>query len=134
MNRYGHQAQEHWRTHLPVQYAAIPDPETHFSTLGEEAAQQIEDLSEKLAGPDQPGESYLDKLGRLNMARQQAEEIVLGEQVLAAPERTQPELEEELAVDQEDPQELQDSSIRTDWIPVDQDPPTPYASSTDPQA
>lgn len=86
MNQYGAMAQRHWQRWLPHRYSQIPDPESFFAELGEEVAARIGDLTLQLAGPDPAGESYLDKVGRLNMARQQAEEIVLREQVLLEPE------------------------------------------------
>jgi hypothetical protein len=39
-------------------------------------AAQIADLTAQLAGPDTPGESYLEKVGRLSNARSRATEIV----------------------------------------------------------
>lgn len=86
MNRYGLMAQRHWAQWLPQRYATISEPDSYFSTLGQEVAQQIEDLTLELAGDDQPGEEYLAKAGRLTAARSRAEEIVLPERVLAAPE------------------------------------------------
>lgn len=72
MNQYGRQAQQHWQRHLPSQYATISDPETFFSQMGETIAQQIEDLTEQLAGPDPAGEQYMAKLRRLNLSKQEA--------------------------------------------------------------
>lgn len=86
MNHYGLMAQRHWQKWLPRRYAAIQDLDSFFSTLGEEVAQRIGDLGLDLAGDDLPGEGYLEKLGRLNMARLQAEEIVLKERILLEPE------------------------------------------------
>ena len=86
MNHYGTMAQRHWARWLPQRYATIQDPGSFFSGLGEEAAQQIADLALDLAGDDPPGEEYLVKVGRLNMARLQAEEIVLPERILLPPE------------------------------------------------
>jgi hypothetical protein len=86
MNQYGTMAQRHWARWLPERYAVIQDPASFFSALGEETAQQIADLALDLAGEDPPGEDYLVKVGRLNMARLQAEEIVLPEQILLPPE------------------------------------------------
>lgn len=86
MNQYGLTAMRHWARWLPEQYAAIPDPDSYFSDLGEEAAGQIADLTLDLAGDDPPGEDYLVKVGRLNMARLQAEEIILPRRVLPPPE------------------------------------------------
>ena len=54
--------------------------------MGQEAEQQIDDLATELAGDDQPGEDYLAKAGRLTAARSQAEEIILPQQILLAPE------------------------------------------------
>lgn len=86
MNRYGLMAQRHWAQWLPQRYATISEPDSYFSTLGQEVAKQIEELTLDLAGDDQPGEEYLAKAGRLTAARSQAEEIVLPERVLLAPE------------------------------------------------
>ena len=86
MNRYGLMAQRHWARWLPQRYAMISDPDSYFSTLGQEAARQIEDLTAELAGDDRPGEEYLAKAGRLTAARSRAEEIVLPERVLLAAE------------------------------------------------
>jgi len=86
VNRYGLMAQRHWAQWLPQRYATISEPDSYFSTLGQEVAKQIEELTLDLAGDDQPGEEYLAKAGRLTAARSQAEEIVLPERVLLAPE------------------------------------------------
>ena len=54
-----------------------------FGELGERAENQIQQLQDQLAGPDPPNETYLEKVGRLNMARLQAEEVVLPELISA---------------------------------------------------
>jgi hypothetical protein len=86
VNRYGLMAQRHWAQWLPQRYATISEPDSYFSTLGQEAETQIEELTLELAGDDQPGEQYLAKAGRLTAARSRAEEIVLPQRVLLAPE------------------------------------------------
>ena len=86
MNRYGVMARSHWARWLPQRYATISDPDSFFSTLGQETARQIDELAAELAGDDQPGEGYLEKAGRLTAARSQAEEIILPQQVLLPPE------------------------------------------------
>jgi hypothetical protein len=86
MNRYSAMAQSHWARWLPQRYAAIKDPNSFFSTLGQETARQIDELAAELAGDDRPGEGYPEKAGRLTAARSQAEEIILPQQVLLAPE------------------------------------------------
>lgn len=79
MNKYGKFAQQTWKMTAPSQYALIPDPEEFFRNLGEEAMQRVGELQYELAGPDPKGESYLEKVGRLNASRMQAEEIIRAE-------------------------------------------------------
>ncbi len=88
MNKYAHMAIRHWQTFLPDRFQAIPENEREafFTELGEQAAVEIEELQMWLAGPDPVGEGYLEKVGRLNAARMQAEEKVLAELILLAPE------------------------------------------------
>jgi hypothetical protein len=75
-------AMRHWEKTDPERYQQIPDKQAFFAELGERAEIEIQQLQDALAGPDPPGESYLQKVGRLNMARLQAEEQVLSETVL----------------------------------------------------
>ena len=63
MNRYGVMARSHWARWLPQRYATISDPDSFFSTLGQETARQIDELAAELAGDDQPGEGYLEQGG-----------------------------------------------------------------------
>jgi hypothetical protein len=86
MNHYATMARRHWERWLPERYSSIQEPVSFFSALGEETARQIADLTLDLAGDDPPGEGYLVKVGRLNMARLQAEEIILPERILLPPE------------------------------------------------
>jgi hypothetical protein len=86
VNKYGMMARSHWQTWLPERYAAIGEPDSFFSTLGQEAQSQIENLADQLAGDGQPGEGYLERAGRLAAARSQAEEIVLPQLILPKPE------------------------------------------------
>jgi hypothetical protein len=82
MNRYGARAMRHWQEFDPERFAAIEDPQAFFTTLGAEVEQEIETLVAAIAGPDRVGETYLEKVGRLNMARFNAESDILRERVL----------------------------------------------------
>lgn len=96
MNTYGKFAQEAWRTTAPAEYALIPDPDQWFESLGEEAAQRVGELMMELAGPDRKGETYLEKVGRLNASEMQAEEIVRAEMLTPDPSvQEEPEEDEE---------------------------------------
>ena len=96
MNKYGRQAQEAWKAASPERYSQIQDPEEYFTRLGEEAQEQVDELLPKIAGPDPKNESYLEKVGRLNAARNQAEEIVTYD--LLSPPETEDEDGEDEAV------------------------------------
>jgi hypothetical protein len=86
MNQYGWRAQKHWQQWLPSRFQALPDPATFFDQLGEEIATRVDELSQALQGQDPPGEQYLQKLGRLNMARLTAEAQAMQELALFDPE------------------------------------------------
>ena len=90
MNRYGTQAMRHWQQTDPARYQQIPDPETFFTELGEQVESEIQALADTLAGP---GETYMEKVGRLNMARFNAESDILREMVLI-PDPDDPEIDE----------------------------------------
>ena len=86
MNKYGQIAQKHWTQFRPSALAELPESEEYFSTLGEQMETRIIDLAMQLEGKDVPGEGYLEKVGRLNAAKMQAEEIVLAETVYSTVE------------------------------------------------
>jgi hypothetical protein len=85
VNHYGMQAMRHYKEHLPQRYAQIQDPGAFFTSLGNQAASQVTELMMDLAGDDPPGETYLQKTGRINMARLRAEEMVRAELILPDP-------------------------------------------------
>lgn len=87
MNRYATMAREHWRRHLPDRYRQIQDPQTFFAQLGEQIQLEVIARSRALAGDDPGGETYLQKLGRLNAAQLAAEEQVIREML---PEPAEP--------------------------------------------
>ena len=92
MNKYGRQAQEAWKAASPARYSQIQNPEEFFTKLGEEAQEQVDELLPRIAGPDPQGESYFEKVGRLNAAKNQAEEIVRYD--LLSPPETEDEEDE----------------------------------------
>jgi hypothetical protein len=88
MNQYGAQAMRYWQENLPRQYSQITHPETFFDEMGEQMAQEIHELTRHLAGLDQLGEGFMGKVGRLQMARVEAETEVM-RQMLPPPEDEQ---------------------------------------------
>src|SRR5262249_1043899 len=108
-------AQQHWQRWLPQRYRQIEDPNSFFSTLGDQVSTRIADLTLDLAGQDPPGETFMDKLGRLNNAKQRAREMGLPEMVLLDPE---PGTDED-----EDPRPDQPQA---DWVPMREDPNHPW--------
>lgn len=116
MNRYGEMAQEYWIRWLPHSYSEIDDTSSYFSTLGQEIEQEIADLTPQIAGDDPGRESYLDKVGRLNMAKLRAEEIVLTQRVWLTPEPGA------------DPEEEDDDPPTgpSEWVSIPTDPAHPF--------
>jgi hypothetical protein len=116
MNRYGRLAQRHWAKWRPNELSQIPDPEEFFTKLGLDVEDQVEQLTAALAGDDPGGEDYLQKLGRLRMARLTAESQVLREQVLLPPEPGHPEAEDD---------DTPTWPATTDWLPTELTPDHP---------
>ncbi len=86
MNKYGAQAMRMWQELAPAALAAIEEPNRHFSTLGEEALEQVTSLTIELSGPDVAGETYFEKIGRIENAKLRAEEMVRAELLVPPPE------------------------------------------------
>jgi len=88
MNRFGHQAWNHWRTWLPQRLAELDDPQAYFTALGREVERSIvarwQDMCD--ASPARADEGYLERAGRLNMLRLEAEGTTVRELVLITPE------------------------------------------------
>jgi hypothetical protein len=98
MKRYRTIARELWARFLP--------------RLGQEAQEEIDELTDRLAGDDPQGEDY-GKIGRLNTACQHAREKVLAEQVLLPAEPGSPTDEE---LDEQTEPETLDTKRTTAWI------------------
>jgi hypothetical protein len=86
MNTYGTRARKHWEQWLPDRYRQLDNPDSFFSELGEEIEAQIQTLAQQLAGSDPRGETFMEKLGRLNMAHFDAEAQVLRRMAWLDPE------------------------------------------------
>jgi len=82
MNQYGDRAQDHWKKYLPRRYKALPDPEAFFNDLGEQISERVHELTGVLAGENLPGEDFMVRVGRRNMARLNAESQALQELAL----------------------------------------------------
>lgn len=102
MNKYGRLALTMWQQLAPTALSEIDDPSRHFSTLGEEALEQVTTLTLQMQGPDVPGESYFAKIGRIENAKL-TEEIVRTDLLIPPPELqdvTEDEIEDTLPRDE----------------------------------
>jgi hypothetical protein len=82
---------EHWRRVHPQRLAELDDPQGFFAGLGQDVAEAIEEMARMLAGPRPPrGETYLQRLRRLNTARATAESHVIRQMVLLVEEPPPP--------------------------------------------
>jgi hypothetical protein len=113
-NPYGRLARKHWAMWRPNELSQIPDPAEFFSRLGLEAEAQIDQLAADLAGDDPGGEGYLEKVGRLRMARATAESQVLRELILLPAEPGHREYDAE----QEQADEPSMYPAEAPWLPV----------------
>ncbi|MFD8079862.1 hypothetical protein ACFV3E_45590 [Streptomyces sp. NPDC059718] len=66
----------------------MSDPESFFTILGDDVAREVQALwaADRLDEPTVPGESYLERVARLQQMRHNAESIALREMVLLPPE------------------------------------------------
>lgn len=96
MNQYGRLAQRHWQEFRPGSIAEIDDPEAFFTELGTDVQDEVRArwTAERLSAPEVVGESYLERAGRLQQMRQEAEGDVLRELVLL-PADDDPDLAED---------------------------------------
>ena len=95
MNKYGSLAQDYWKRADRTRYEELSDPETFFDELGEQVLTQVDSLLNVMERNAPADEGYLEKVGRLNALRNQAEEIAMTELVYipAVPSTADEELE-----------------------------------------
>lgn len=91
MNRFGRFAEQAWRTLAPTAYSQIPDPSAHFSRLGELAESQWAQLWPALLEPDVEGEEFFTKVGRVEAAKLQAEEMIRADLLTPPADDQEPE-------------------------------------------
>lgn len=81
MEEYAMLVRNHWERNRRDQIAMLPDPDLYFQQVGEQMADEIETMADELAGQAPPGETYWQRVGRLNEATNRAREIVLRERL-----------------------------------------------------
>lgn len=88
MNQYGRRAMRHWQEWLPEKFQELDDPEEFFTELGEQAAEEIDDLSAALdvQYPDRSEVGYMERVAQLSTSRQLAENQVTRDLLLVGPE------------------------------------------------
>ena len=86
----------HYTEHRPLATQALGNPqemEAFFRSLGAQIEEQVQQGEDQIAGVDPVGETYLQKVGRLRMARAQATEIALADLLFSTPPETDDEEE-----------------------------------------
>lgn len=109
MSDYATIAKKNWQRLNPSQYQKLENPDEFFQNLAEQAEDQVNQLQLSLAGHDSPNEDLYQKWGRLNAAKQQAEEIVIAD--LLTPPREQWE---------DDPETEEDEQPDPTWLAINQ--------------
>ncbi|MEU3640004.1 hypothetical protein AB0H23_27770 [Streptomyces albogriseolus] len=84
MNQYGRRAKQHWQEFRPRRISEIDDPEAFFTELGTDVQDEVRVrwTAGRLNAPSVVGESFLERAGRLQQLRHDAEREVLRELVL----------------------------------------------------
>lgn len=79
----------YYQDFLPIQAAELEDPEGFYLELAERISDQVAELSAQIeAASIVPGETYVRRMGSLNVARVQAEEIAFNEILYSTPPET----------------------------------------------
>lgn len=104
MNKYGQILHRQWQIADPQMVASLSDPTEHFSQMGEQVEADVQAMLPTLEGTDPAGETYLQKVGRLQAARATAEETVLAEYQPPSdsPEPDEPEDWDEMSHDEQE--------------------------------
>lgn len=104
MNKYGQMLHRQWQIADPQMVASLSDPTEHFSQMGEQVEAEVQAMLPTLEGTDTAGETYLQKVGRLQAARATAEETVLAEYQPPSdsPEPDEPEDWDEMSHDEQE--------------------------------
>jgi hypothetical protein len=103
---YTEMVRRYYTEHRPRAAEALGSPqemEDYFRSLGAQIEEQVQQDEDKIAGADPVGETYLQKVGRLRMARAQAAEIALADLLYSTP----PENDDEEEVSEQGHQLLQ---------------------------
>jgi hypothetical protein len=85
---YTEMVRRYYTEHRPLAAEALGSPqemEDYFRSLGAQIEEQVQQGEDKIAGTDPVGETYLQKVGRLRMARAQAAEIALADLLYSNP-------------------------------------------------
>jgi len=93
---YTETVRRYYTEHRPLAMEALGNPqetEDFFRQLGAQIEEQVQQSEDQIAGPSPVGETYLQHVGRLRMARLQAQEIALADLLYSTPPETDDEEE-----------------------------------------
>jgi hypothetical protein len=78
---YVRRIKTHYEQFVPERLAEIPEDlrDSFFSDLAREISDLVESYELALRGPDRPDEPFMERIGRFNMAKLQAEERAFAE-------------------------------------------------------
>jgi len=85
---YTEMVRRYYTEHRPLATEALGTPqetEAFFRQLGALIEEQVQQSEDQIAGPAPVGETYLQHVGRLRMARSQAQEIALADLLYSTP-------------------------------------------------
>jgi hypothetical protein len=89
MNMWGQRAMEHWQAHLPERFAALDDPATFFTRLGEEAEARYLEVRDGLLAGKNPNDGtigWAEFQDLVAQADQTARDTVKAEMIYLSPD------------------------------------------------
>jgi len=91
---YTETVRRYFTEHRPLAMEALGTPqetEDFFRQLGAQIEEQVQQGEDQIAGPAPVGETYLQHVGRMRMARSQAQEIAFADLLYSTPPETDDE-------------------------------------------
>lgn len=112
---YTETVRRYYTEHRPLATEALGNPqetEDFFRSLGAQIEEQVQQSEDQIAGTAPAGETYLQHVGRLRMARAQAQEIALADLLYSTPPEDDDEEDEGFSPERRELMRLTRESIQ----------------------
>lgn len=125
MNDLGRIVMGHWERFRPKELMSLREPESYFTTVGEQAEQDVLQISEEILRSQPASEDYLAEVSRRTTARATAREMVLADLLSVPDEETKGEPEMSLRDRLVDPSGMPWDRSHPLWADLDDETVSP---------